>query len=437
MSALVNNAVCFDDLKYQDGLGNHFATEALKGALPVGQNSPQQCAFGLYAEQLTGTAFTCPRARNFRSWQYKIRPSVGHGPFQEISMPLSSMDLLQNNPNQFRWKPFDIPTEGEVTFVNGLRIVAGAGDPTLKTGLAIYVYGINTSMDKTAFYDSDGDMLIVPQKGTLRIQTEMGLMVVEPCEICVVPRGIKFSVHVDGPSRGYVQEIFSGHFEIPSLGPIGSNGLANPRDFQIPVANYQDDDSSFNLVNKFGGQYFQATMPNTPYDTVAWHGNYYPYKYDLRKFNCMNSVTYDHPDPSIYTVLTCPTTEPGVAVCDFVIFPPRWMVMENSFRPPWYHRNTMSEFMGMIYGKYDAKVGFEAGGASLHNTMTAHGPDGETFLKASTEELKPQYFDAGLAFMFESTFMYKVASTALTAPNLEKDYQSCWEGLPKKFPDGF
>lgn len=433
---MTDTAVNFADLKYQYGFGNHFATETLKGSLPVGQNGPQKCPYGLYAEQMNGTAFTCPRGRNFKTWMYRIRPSTTHKPFTKMDSPNTSFETLQDTPNQLRWKPFELPTTPGKTFVNGLNLLSGAGDATAKTGLAIYNYGINASMDQTAMYNSDGDYLIVPQQGTLRIQTEMGLLTVEQSEICVIPRGIKFSVFVDGPSRGYVLEVFQGHFEIPSLGPIGSNGLANPRDFEIPVAYFQDRDEEFTLVTKYGGKYFTTTMPNTPFDVAAWHGNYYPCKYDLRKFNTINSVSYDHPDPSIYTVLTAQTMEPGVAVCDFVIFPPRWMVMEHSFRPPFYHRNTMSEFMGMIHGKYDAKEGFEAGGASYHACMTGHGPDADTFTKATGPgKQEPFYFDAGLAFMFESTFMLKISDQALSAPELEQDYYKCWENCPKHFPN--
>lgn len=433
MAAIVDKMVDFANLKYQAGFGNHFATEALEGALPVAQNSPQVCAYGLYAEQVNGTAFTCPRGKNFHCWLYRIRPPLSHTKMQEISNDSIDFNDLVSDPNQYRWRPFDFAKSADTTFVNGLSLISGAGDPSMKSGLAIYTYGINASMGSTAMHNSDGDYLIVPQEGTLRIQTEMGLLVVEQQEICVIPRGIKFAVNVDGPSRGYVLEVFEGHFEIPSLGPIGSNGLANPRDFEIPVAYYQDVDEQCTVVNKFGGKMWSAQMSNSPFDVVAWHGNYYPCKYDLRKFNCMNSVTYDHPDPSIYTVLTCQTQEPGVAVCDFVIFPPRWMVMEHSFRPPFYHRNTMAEFMGMIWGKYDAKEGFMPGGASMHSCMTAHGPDGNTFLKASSADLKPEFFDAGLAFMFESTYQLKLSKKALAADNLETDYMKCWEKLPKTF----
>jgi homogentisate 1,2-dioxygenase len=409
----------------------------LKGALPVGQNSPQKCAYGLYAEQLSGTAFTSPRAVNKRSWLYRIRPSVLHSKFEKIDNGriCSSWGDAVVDPNQLRWAPEPVISAStqQIDFIQGIKTMAGNGDPMSKSGCAIHMYNCNTSMVDKCFMNSDGDFLIIPETGTLTITTELGQLVVENCEIAMVQRGIKFSVSVDQPSRGYIFELYQGHFELPGLGPIGSNGLANARDFLYPKAKFEDRDVAFEVVNKFGGDLFAASMKHSPFDVVAWHGNYAPFKYDLRRFNCMNSVTYDHPDPSIYTVLTAASGEVGTAVCDFVIFPPRWMVMENSFRPPWYHRNTMTEFMGMIYGKYDAKEGFQAGGASLHSCMTPHGPDGPTFDKASNDKLEPFKFDAGLAFMLETSAMLKLTKYAMDSPQLEKNYIKCWDGCNKKF----
>lgn len=350
-SSSAGSAPSFDALTYIDGFGGHVSTEAIKGALPIGQNSPQVCPHGLYAEQLSGTAFTAPRAKNLRSWLYRIRPTVMHSRFVNMkSTQISgSFDSFEIDPNQLRWDPVPLPPAGEnVDFVEGLSQVCGAGDPTLKEGLSIYNYVASVSMGNKAFSNSDGDFLIVPQVGTLDITTEMGLLRVEPCEIVVIPRGIKFSVDVQTASRGYILEIFKGHFELPNLGPIGANGLANPRDFKTPTAAYVDRECEFTIVNKFGGQLFSAKMGHSPFDVVAWHGNYAPFKYDLRHFNCINSVSFDHPDPSIYTVLTCPSDEAGTAIADFVIFPPRWMVMDHTFRPPYFHRNCMSEYMGMV-----------------------------------------------------------------------------------------
>lgn len=425
-------------LGYLAGFGSEFASEALPGALPVGQNSPQICPYGLYAEQLSGTAFTVPRARNQRTWFYRIRPSVVHDRFIAIAPKghlLGTYETAVADPNQMRWKPHPFPRHDEkLDFVDGLATMMGAGDPTSKSGMAIHNYACNASMVDTAIYNSDGDFLIVPQEGTLHIQTEMGLLDVAPKEIAVIQRGIRFRVDVDGPSRGYICEIFDGHFQLPDLGPIGSNGLANSRDFLTPKAHFEDRDVDYVLVNKFGGHLFSTLMHHSPFDVVAWHGNYAPYKYNLELFNTMNSVSFDHPDPSIYTVLTCPTASPGVALCDFVVFPPRWMVMEHTFRPPWFHRNYMTEYMGMIWGKYDAKsTGFLPGGASLHSCMTSHGPDSESFLKASTAHLSPDFFQGGLAFMFETTMVLKVTPWALHASHRDTEYQKCWQTIPRFF----
>lgn len=451
------------NLKYLSGFGNEFSSEALPGALPIGQNSPQQCPYGLYAEQLSGTAFTAPRSHNQRSWLYRIRPSVCHSIYSEerhFSFETKLADLVAN-PNQFRWDPISFPKDAmKLDFIDGLIRVAGAGDESTKKGLSIYNYSCNVSMDHKSFYNSDGDFLIVPQHGRLRITTELGIIEADPCEIVVIQRGIKFSVAVSEPSRGYILEVMSGHFELPGLGPIGANGLANPRDFLTPVAAFEDKEEPFVIVNKFLGSLFRAEMKYSPYNVVAWHGNYAPYKYDLRRFNTINTVSFDHPDPSIFTVLTCPGDEPGTATADFVTFPPRWMVGEHTFRPPYFHRNCMSEYMGMVYGEYDGKkVGFCPGGASLHSCMTAHGPDAPTFLRASTAELKPQYFSNGLAFMFESSYLLKLHPTAIRSPgttgeaqgkkaraestvadlypSIQEDYVGCWRNLPKVFDGTF
>ncbi|PKS10910.1 hypothetical protein jhhlp_002668 [Lomentospora prolificans] len=409
---------------YRHGLGSYHETEAVKGALPVGQNSPQNAAHGLYAEKLSGTAFTAPRSENLQSWLYRILPSVTHRAFQPAKAglagyPENGKPEYTQVPNQLRWRPFE--ASEDLDFISGLRLVAGAGDPTVKTGLAIYIYGAGKHMAaKRAFYSADGHFLIVAQQGSLDIQTEFGRLLVRPGEIAVIPRGIRYRVELpDGASRGYVLELFQGQFQLPELGPIGSCGLANPRDFQIPVACYEDDQSDWIITTKFGGRLFDAAQAHSPFDVVAWHGNYYPYKYDLGRFNTIGSISYDHPDPSIFTVLTAPSPVTGTAVADFVIFPPRWLVAEDTFRPPWYHRNTMSEFMGLITGGYDAKVGgedgFQPGGASLHNVMAAHGPDAATFEAASTADLAPQKVGSGsMAFMFESSLMLGVTDWSLT-----------------------
>ncbi|KAF9437505.1 hypothetical protein BGZ76_000438 [Entomortierella beljakovae] len=430
-----------NDYQYQPGFGNHFSSEALPDSLPKGQNTPQVCPYGLYAEQLSGTAFTVDRKHNERTWFYRIRPSVCHTPF----VPLPKNSRLVGNysdanvsltPNQLRWSPFDLPTE-PTDFVQGLHSVAGAGDVGVKHGMAVLIYAANKSMEDAGFYNSDGDFLIVPQQGRLDITTEFGKILVHPNEVCVIQRGIRFSVALpDGPSRGYICEVFNGTWTIPDLGPIGSNGLANPRDFQTPIAHFVDEEKPFRIFNKYGGHIFVATQDHSPFNVVAWHGNYAPFKYNLAHFNVINSVSYDHIDPSIFTVLTCKSEKPGVAIADFVCFPPRWSVQENTFRPPYFHRNCMSEFMGLIHGSYEAKQGgFVPGGASLHSMMTPHGPDAPTFKGASAEELKPQYIAKGtMAFMFESSMQLQPTRWAIEeSGKVQVDYFEAWQGLKSNF----
>ena len=423
--------------RYNSGFGNEFASEAIEGALPKGQNSPQKAPLGLYAEQVSGTAFTAPRHTNQRSWLYRIRPSVVHKPYKQISNGLirsTPFDEVTTPPNQLRWSPIPMPTN-KVNFVEGIVTMAGNGDSSVHSGVGVHVYAANDSMVNTFFYDADGEMLIVPQQGRLVLFTEMGYLEVAPGEICVIPRGIKFRVELpDGASRGYICENYGAMFRLPDLGPIGANGLANPRDFLTPVAAYEDKEGEFKVIAKFLGNLWESELDHSPLNVVAWHGNYAPYKYDLANFNCIKSVTFDHPDPSIYTVLTAPSEIPGTANCDFVIFPPRWMVAEHTFRPPWFHRNFMNEFMGLIFGAYDAKAeGFVPGGCSLHNCMSGHGPDAATYEKASTAELKPHYLDNTLAFMFETRFVCRPTKYALETGELQMDYFECWQGLKPEF----
>jgi len=422
---------------YLSGFGNDVATEAVKGALPQGRNSPQKPAFGLYAEQINGTAFTMPRHTNKRSWMYRIRPSVVHKPYERIDNGLfrsTPFDEVVTPPNQLRWDPLPLPT-APTTFIEGIVTLGGAGDLTTQTGHAIHLYAANASMTDTFFYNADGEMLIVAQLGEMVFLTEMGKVELKPGEICVIPRGIKFRVEVSGNVRGYICENYGAPFKLPDLGPIGANGLAYPRDFLIPEAWYENRTGEFAVVAKFQGNLWRGTYDHSPLNVVAWHGNYAPYKYDLANFQCINTVTFDHPDPSIYTVLTAPTDTPGTANIDFVIFPPRWMVAENTFRPPWFHRNFMNEFMGLIHGVYDAKEGggFVPGGSSLHNCMSGHGPDADTYKKMTEVELKPVKLEDTLAFMFETRFVTRTTRFALETSQLQTDYWECWQGLDPEF----
>ena len=422
---------------YQSGFGNEFASEAIPGTLPRGQNSPQRVAHGLYAEQLSGTAFTAPRHANRRSWLYRIRPAAVHQPFQPLGHAAfhNRFDEAPATPNQLRWDPLPLPS-APTDFVDGLVTLAGNGGPAEQAGVGIHVYAANRSMQGRFFYDADGELLIVPQQGRLRLATELGVIEVEPQEIAVIPRGVRFRVDLpDEAARGYVCENFGALLRLPDLGPIGSNCLANARDFLTPVAAYEDVEGAFELVAKFQGALWSAKIGHSPLDVVAWHGNYAPYKYDLRRFNTIGSISYDHPDPSIFTVLTSPSDTVGTANVDFAIFPPRWLVAQHTFRPPWFHRNVASEFMGLIAGVYDAKAeGFVPGGASLHNCMSGHGPDAATFEKASNADLaKPDVIGGTMAFMFETRKVIRPTQQALAAPQLQGNYYECWQGIAKHF----
>ena len=425
-------------LKYLQGFGNHFVTEAVAGALPEGRNSPQHCPYGLYAEQLSGTAFTAPRQANRRSWLYRIRPAAMlQSPFRPLSHPglASRFDALPVSPNPLRWSPPPIPRE-PADFIDGLLTLGGTGCAQSHAGCAIHWYLANRSMRERFFYDADGELLIVPQLGRLRVATELGVLEAEPQEVVLIPRGVRFRVELpDGEARGYVCESFGAPMRLPDLGPIGANGLANPRDFQTPVAWYEDREGEMELIAKLSGELWTATLDHSPLDVVAWHGNHAPCKYDLRRFNTMGSVSYDHPDPSIFLVLQSISDTPGVDSLDFVIFPPRWLTMEDTFRPPWFHRNIASECMGLIHGVYDAKAGgFEPGGASLHNCMTGHGPDAETFERAvSADTRQPQRIGETTAFMFETRTVIRPTPRALALPQLQSDYAQCWRSLPKRF----
>lgn len=439
------------ELSYLSGFGNHFSTEARSGALPTEQNSPQRPSLGLYAEQLSGSAFTAPRSANLATWLYRIRPAVMQGRFvpQRNLTAATFFPPHHLDPNPMRWNRNPEITSGaeKYDFLEGLRTVVGTSTASAavaaQRGIQVHLFSFGKQMIERsvprAMMNADGDFIFVPQSGTLRIRTELGTMEIEPGEIAVVPRGIRFQVDSTtlGVSTGYVGENFGSPLVLPELGPIGANGLAHRRHFLTPVAAFEDLDVKYELVGKFGGELWTAELSHSPFDVVAWHGNYVPYKYDLRKFNTIGTVSFDHPDPSIFTVLTSPSDTPGVANIDFVIFPPRWMVAENTFRPPYFHRNCMSEFMGLIYGVYDAKTsgGFVPGGASLHNFYSAHGPDAGSHEKASAEKLEPTKIDQTLAFMFETRAPYRVTDFALTPGFLQNDYAECWQEFRKHFHD--
>ena len=430
----MNDRAVGAQLKYLSGLGSHHETEAVEGALPVGRNSPRKVAFGLYAEQLSGTAFTAPRAQNLRSWLYRLRPSASHPAFRRIGdgrLRCAPCGEAEATPNRLRWAPMPMPQE-PTDFLDGLATLATAGDARAQRGASVHAYAANRSMERV-LCDADGELLIVPQEGALALATEMGRIAVAPGEIAVIPRGVRFRVDLaSGSARGYVCENHGAPFRLPELGPIGANGLASPRDFSVPVAAFEDRDAPVDVVLRFGGHLWTTRYDHSPLDVVAWHGNYHPYKYDLARFNSMNTVSFDHPDPSIFTVLTSPSDTPGTANVDFVIFPPRWSVAEDTFRPPYFHRNVMSEFMGLVRGQYDAKRdGFLPGGASLHNAMSAHGADRASHDAAVAAESTPRYLGDTLAFMFECRYLFEATTHALESPQLDHEYDGVWAGFAK------
>jgi homogentisate 1,2-dioxygenase len=427
-----------DEHRYQPGFGNEFVTEAVGGALPAGRNSPQRAPLGLYAEQFSGAAFTQPRAVSRRTWVYRIMPSAAHPPFARIgngSLRAGPFDEIEPDPNRLRWNPLPLPA-GPADFIDGLYTMGGNGDPRTRTGMAVHLYAATASMTDRYFVDADGELLFVPQEGALILHTELGPVRLRPGEIGLIPRGIRFRVELaGGPARGYLCENYGAPFTLPERGPIGANGLASERDFLAPTAAFEEGGTAVQVVQKFGGNLWAADYDHSPLDVVAWHGNYTPVKYDTARFMVIGTVSFDHPDPSIYTVLTSASEIPGLANVDFVIFPPRWLVGEDTFRPPWFHRNVMSEFMGLVHGAYDAKAeGFLPGGASLHNTFSAHGPDAETFARASTEDLQPQKVTDTLAFMLESRWMIIPTRQAMQAAHRQAEYDAVWSGLARAFP---
>lgn len=432
-------------LEYMSGFGNNFETEALPGALPQGRNSPQKCAYGLYAEQLSGSPFTAPRNSNERSWLYRIRPSVKHmGRYTPVDRPLFRSAPGTHDSElpigAHRWDPVEIP-EKPLTFVEGVHTITTAGDAIGQSGMAAHLYFATKSMEDEYFFTADGELMFIPQQGSIRLVTEMGIIEAEPGEIALIPRGMVFRLElIDGPVRGYLCENYGGKFTLPERGPIGANCLANSRDFKTPVAYFEDRENPSTIYVKWCGRHYKTQIGHSPLDVVAWHGNYTPYKYDLRTFSPVGAILFDHPDPSIFTVLTSPSGVAGTANIDFVIFSDRWLVGENTFRPPWYHRNIMSEFMGLIYGQYDAKEeGFLPGGMSLHNMMLPHGPDHDAFEKASHGEQVPHKLQGTMAFMLETCLPQHLTSYSSTLSTRQENYIDCWHGLEKHFdgtPEG-
>ncbi|KAJ6027598.1 uncharacterized protein N7446_003807 [Penicillium canescens] len=434
-----------DLYKYQAGFGNVFESEAVPGTIPQGQNSPRNVRFGLYAEQITATAFVAPRHANKKAWLYRVRPAVAHRGFTELPdnedtesnfLPLNPR--IHVSPTQLAWHPFEIPdnSSGEIDFISGLKTIAGSGDPTLREGIATHVYVANASMIKRAFVNSDGEFLIVPQQGALDIQTEFGPLFVQPGEIVVIQRGLRFRVELpDGPSRGYILEIWGTCFELPELGPLGSNGLANARDFLSPIAQYEITQEPWEIIYKLGGKFFRSTQNHSPFDVVAWHGNYIPYKYDMTKFVNVGSISVDHMDPSIFCVLTAKSRDITAPLADLLIFSPRWDVASHSYRPPYYHRNAASELMGLIYGDYGGRSDdFRPGSVSFECGMVPHGVAYEEF-KAATEHAPPvtQISEGSMAVMFESSRSFTITDYAWNSSKKHEHEPKMWDNLVDNF----
>ena len=438
-----------DPYRYQPGFGNRFATEAIPGVLPQACNTPQRCKYDLISEQLNGTPFVSPRASLLHAWFYRIHPSVAHRPFKRLpKQPDLEATFSPLNPNvefspqDLGWDQFSIPStaEGdEIDFVDVLKTIGGHGDPTVKEGLAVHVYLANAPMRNRAFCNNDGDMLILPQEGRLDIQTEFGRLMARPGELVVIQAGMRFTVTLpDGVGRGYIQEIYGSHYELPELGPVGSNGMALPRDFEIPVASFDVDLSPWEMVVKLAGQLFAYSQDHTPYDVVAWHGNYAPYKYAMEKFVASATVDRDQSDPSIYCVLTARSKIPGVALSDFLVFTPKWSVTRNTFRPPYYHRNVATEIMGMMYGTWHGSATVLApGGLTYEPSYMPHGESYERWKEATAADLRPERVGEGaMAFMMHISGHVSLTKYALERSGALQPIQAdMWQGFKPGFLD--
>ncbi|KAK0434287.1 homogentisate 1,2-dioxygenase [Armillaria borealis] len=426
-----------DPYKYQVGFGNRFASEAIPGILPQGQNHPQKNKYGLYMEGMTGSPFVAPRPQNLHAFMYRIRPSLDHKKFVRLpDSPDMESNFLPTNPKvhisptQLNWAPPPFPSsKDEVDFIAGLKTIGGNGEPTAREGLALHIYLANADMKNKAFCDSDGDMLVVPQQGRLDVQTEFGRMMVRPGELMVIQKGMKFKVSLpDGPSRGYVQEIFGSHFELPDLGPIGGHGMANPRDFEVPLASFEIDETSWE--GKIGGQLFSAAQDHIPFDVVAWQGNYVPYKYAMEKFIFVGSVSKDHLDPSVFTVLTAKSKATGIPLVEILTVSERWNVASDTFRPPYYHRNNATEILCFISGERGGR--YVPGGIVLQTVFCPHGPPPEVHKAAIVAELKPERISKGsMAIAIETPMILSMTDYAMNRAG------TVVESEPLSFPPEF
>ncbi|KAH9874017.1 hypothetical protein IAQ61_004645 [Plenodomus lingam] len=440
-----------DPYNYQAGWGNRHQSEVIPGTLPVAQNNPQEVRFGLYTEGITYSAFAAPRAHNYSTYMYRCRPAAAHNGY----VPFESKSNIQNCflslnpkvatlPEQAEWRPFPLPKEEEkIDFANGLHTLAGSGDPNIREGLALYVYMINSSMERRAFCNADGDFLICAQLGTLDIVTEMGKIFLQPGEICVIQRGIRFCMNLAPDTkvaRGYITEVWGSMWELPDLGPLGGHGLANPRDFLYPVAAIDDNlHVDWQIVNKINGELVAIQQDHSPFDLVAWHGNVVPYKYDLTKFSSQNSTSIDHTDPSIFTVLTAKSRDPLTPLADFLWFGPRWDVATNTFRLPYFHRNSASEFLACLYGQgLGRSDDFQPGGGSFEGGHTPHGGFHEGYQHGMRiHESQPEkILTEQLTIMIESSRLFLWTEWARKGCGVIDEHGTnykVWEALPDRF----
>lgn len=430
----VEHAVKADDLDYQAGFGSALSSEALPGALPRHQNSPRVTPYRLVAEQINGTGFTVRRAENRRTWMYRLRPQILERGFSPRDAGLFTGDFTRAVPlpEHLGFRPLPIPTE-PTDFLAGITTFAGAGDASMRKGAAVHLYAANASMTRTAFCNVDGDLLVVPELGRLSVRTELGRLSVAPGEIAILPRGIRFSVELEGPAaRGFLAELFDGHFMLPERGPIGANGLADERHFLAPVAAFEDDPSPWTIVVRQGGQLFETLSPHGPFDVVAWHGNYAPFKYALEDFQSLGSVSFDHPDPSILTVLTSPMDTRGRNAIDVAVFRSRWDISQGTFRPPYFHRNSAVEFNGVITSPKSSR--WAPGAFTFTPYLTPHGISAKTYertVTASDEIADRPELVAGdsLWIQLESTYLMKVMPWMLDHPARHREHLSSFAGF--------